>query len=476
MTAESLATRPRTAGRWCRRHPSACRSSPRAHATATATRPSIRRRLRRLVPTVSDDRARTTSAGPGPRTALGALATDERGAAYLEAAAAARRHLRRRHGHQPAAGRPERRRLRRPRPRGLQRGPRPVPPRRRVRRSTGPSSTSACDVVETNTFGAFGVVLAEYGLAGPRRGDQPGRGPPGPGGRRRGRRPPRRPAPLGGREPRARAPSSRPSARSPTPTSATPTRSRPRRSSPAASTSSSSRRSSTSSRPRRPSTRAERAMVAAGRRVPIQVQVTIELTGRMLPGTEIGAALTALDAMRPDVIGLNCATGPAEMGEPLRHLSQHSRLPGLRPAQRRPALGGRRHDALRPDPGPAGRPSRALRHRARRDRRRRVLRHHPGPPPRRGRALPGPHARTPGTRNPSPAAAVHLQRTSPSTRTRRSSWSASGPTPTGRRSSARPCSRPTGTPPWPWPATRSRRAPTSSTSASTTPAPTASPT
>ena len=110
---------------------------------------------------------------------------------------------------------------------------------------------------------------------------------------------------------------------------------------------------------------AKRAMVAAGRRVPIQVQVTIELTGRMLPGTEIGAALSALDPMRPDVIGLNCATGPAEMGEAVRYLSQHSRLPHLHPAQRRPALGGGRQDALRPDAGPAGRPSRALHHRAR---------------------------------------------------------------------------------------------------------------
>jgi 5-methyltetrahydrofolate--homocysteine methyltransferase len=70
-----------------------------------------------------------------------------------------------------------------------------------------------------------------------------------------------------------------------------------------------------------------RAMAAVGRQVPLQVQVTIELTGRMLPGTEIGAALNALDAMRPDVIGLNCATGPAEMGEHLRHLSQHARMP-----------------------------------------------------------------------------------------------------------------------------------------------------
>ncbi len=69
------------------------------------------------------------------------------------------------------------------------------------------------------------------------------------------------------------------------------------------------------------------AMAEAGRQVPLQVQVTIELTGRMLPGTEIAAALTALDAMQVDVIGLNCATGPAEMGEPLGHLSAHSRVP-----------------------------------------------------------------------------------------------------------------------------------------------------
>jgi 5-methyltetrahydrofolate--homocysteine methyltransferase len=71
----------------------------------------------------------------------------------------------------------------------------------------------------------------------------------------------------------------------------------------------------------------KRAMAATGRHVPVQVQVTMELTGRMLPGTEIGAALCALDPMRPDVIGLNCATGPAEMGEHLRHLSHHARMP-----------------------------------------------------------------------------------------------------------------------------------------------------
>ena len=70
-----------------------------------------------------------------------------------------------------------------------------------------------------------------------------------------------------------------------------------------------------------------RAMAAADRQLPIQAQVTIELTGTMLPGTEIGAALNALSAMDVDVIGLNCATGPAEMFEPLRHLSAHASVP-----------------------------------------------------------------------------------------------------------------------------------------------------
>jgi 5-methyltetrahydrofolate--homocysteine methyltransferase len=72
---------------------------------------------------------------------------------------------------------------------------------------------------------------------------------------------------------------------------------------------------------------ARRAMAAVGHQVPLQVQVTIELTGRMLPGTEIAAALAALDAMQVDVVGLNCATGPAEMHEAIRYLCAHSRVP-----------------------------------------------------------------------------------------------------------------------------------------------------
>jgi 5-methyltetrahydrofolate--homocysteine methyltransferase len=55
--------------------------------------------------------------------------------------------------------------------------------------------------------------------------------------------------------------------------------------------------------------------------------VTIETTGAMLLGSEIGAALTALEPLGADLIGLNCATGPAEMSEHLRYLAAHSRIP-----------------------------------------------------------------------------------------------------------------------------------------------------
>src|SRR6266487_1691755 len=56
-------------------------------------------------------------------------------------------------------------------------------------------------------------------------------------------------------------------------------------------------------------------------------QVTIETTGTMLLGTEIGAALTALEPLGIDMIGLNCATGPGEMSEHLRYLAAHARVP-----------------------------------------------------------------------------------------------------------------------------------------------------
>jgi 5-methyltetrahydrofolate--homocysteine methyltransferase len=59
----------------------------------------------------------------------------------------------------------------------------------------------------------------------------------------------------------------------------------------------------------------------------IIAQVTIETTGAMLLGTEIAAALTALEPLGIDMIGLNCATGPGEMSEHLRHLAGHSTIP-----------------------------------------------------------------------------------------------------------------------------------------------------
>jgi 5-methyltetrahydrofolate--homocysteine methyltransferase len=72
---------------------------------------------------------------------------------------------------------------------------------------------------------------------------------------------------------------------------------------------------------------AHRAMAETGRTVPLVCHVTVETTGTMLLGSEIGAALTALEPLGVDLIGLNCATGPAEMTEHLRFLSQHARVP-----------------------------------------------------------------------------------------------------------------------------------------------------
>ena len=72
---------------------------------------------------------------------------------------------------------------------------------------------------------------------------------------------------------------------------------------------------------------AKRAMKSLDVYVPIIVSVTIETTGTMLLGSEIGAALTALSALGIDSIGLNCATGPTEMSEHLRYLSKYSNLP-----------------------------------------------------------------------------------------------------------------------------------------------------
>jgi 5-methyltetrahydrofolate--homocysteine methyltransferase len=94
-----------------------------------------------------------------------------------------------------------------------------------------------------------------------------------------------------------------------------------------------------------------RAMVQAGRRIPVFAHVTVETTGTMLLGSEIGAALTAVEPLGVDMIGLNCATGPAEMSEHLRYLSRNARIPvSVMPNAGLPVLGPNGAEyALQPD-------------------------------------------------------------------------------------------------------------------------------
>ncbi|MEU1409915.1 homocysteine S-methyltransferase family protein, partial [Streptomyces sp. NPDC005728] len=74
---------------------------------------------------------------------------------------------------------------------------------------------------------------------------------------------------------------------------------------------------------------ARRAIDASGLDLPLLVSMAFETTGTMLLGSEIGAALTVLEPLGIDMIGLNCSTGPAEMSEHLRYLARHSRIPLL---------------------------------------------------------------------------------------------------------------------------------------------------
>jgi len=66
---------------------------------------------------------------------------------------------------------------------------------------------------------------------------------------------------------------------------------------------------------------------STGRPVALQVQITLEASGTMLLGSEIGAALAVLESFQPDVLGINCATGPAEMNDAVRFLCQNSTVP-----------------------------------------------------------------------------------------------------------------------------------------------------
>jgi 5-methyltetrahydrofolate--homocysteine methyltransferase len=71
----------------------------------------------------------------------------------------------------------------------------------------------------------------------------------------------------------------------------------------------------------------ERLFAELGHRVPVQTQVTLDTSGRMLLGTDVASAMTTLESLPVDVIGLNCSTGPEHMREPVRYLSEHASRP-----------------------------------------------------------------------------------------------------------------------------------------------------
>ncbi|MDQ3674513.1 MAG: methionine synthase [Gemmatimonadota bacterium] len=71
----------------------------------------------------------------------------------------------------------------------------------------------------------------------------------------------------------------------------------------------------------------ERLFAELGRRIPIQAQVTLDVSGRMLLGTDIASAMTTLESLKVEVIGLNCSTGPEHMREPIRYLAEHATVP-----------------------------------------------------------------------------------------------------------------------------------------------------
>jgi len=93
------------------------------------------------------------------------------------------------------------------------------------------------------------------------------------------------------------------------------------------------------------------AIIEAQNDIVLIAQVTVETTGTMLMGSEIGAALNALEPMGVDLIGLNCATGPTEMSEHLRYLSKNAKIAiSVMPNAGLPVLGA--HGAtypLKPD-------------------------------------------------------------------------------------------------------------------------------
>ena len=120
----------------------------------------------------------------------------------------------------------------------------------------------------------------------------------------------------------------------------------------------------------------ERLFAEIGRRVPVQAQVTLDTSGRMLLGTDIASAMTTLEALRVDVIGLNCSTGPEHMREPIRYLAEQRVASGVVHSERRPAAQhGHGRRGLSARAGADGRHARRVRRGVRRAHRRRLLRH-----------------------------------------------------------------------------------------------------
>ncbi|MDB4905928.1 MAG: metH [Gemmatimonadetes bacterium] len=71
----------------------------------------------------------------------------------------------------------------------------------------------------------------------------------------------------------------------------------------------------------------DRLFTELGYRIPVQAQITLDTSGRMLLGTDIASASTTLEALPVDIIGLNCSTGPEHMREPVRWLADHAARP-----------------------------------------------------------------------------------------------------------------------------------------------------
>ena len=140
---------------------------------------------------------------------------------------------------------------------------------------------------------------------------------------------------------------------------------------------------------------AREAFKAAGRAVPIQTSVSLLPNGgKMLLGTDISAVLATLEALKVDVIGLNCSTGPEDMRDAIRFLGEFSPVPvHCIPNAGLPQQGPNGETIFPEEPDAAGRHARRVRRALRRDHRRRLLRHDARPHRGDRRALRRPHRR-----------------------------------------------------------------------------------